>query len=127
MVYTSNKMSQHIAQMTWSYLLAPQSELFITGDNPVFISDDLSVDQNKVAYQCFEFSFPISKDVAIRASWDKKWKEDFVEASRLDVLEINRRVACIAFKEVYCSQSLKWITKLLNKKNHQLNVIAGLR
>jgi hypothetical protein len=101
-----------LKQMVWTFYVAPNSQSFFTGDNPVFIPKD-----NGLAKNNSELSFPIATDVALNASWDKRRKEGFEEARSQIVKEINRRTASQASK-IYFFQNQDWVVKMLNKGDY---------
>ena len=101
-----------LQQMVWTFYVAPASRVFFTGDNPVFISKN-----NGLGKTNSELSFPISTDVALIASWDKRRKEGFEESKSQIVKEINHRTVSQA-SEIYFSQNQDWVVTMLNKGDY---------
>jgi hypothetical protein len=99
-----------LQRMTWHFFTAPQGHAFLTGDNPVFISEQHGLGKN-----VSELSFPISTNVALVASWHRELKEGFFEATPQVVKELNRRTAHKASRCLYFSQNLEWVVTLLNR------------
>jgi hypothetical protein len=103
---------QALQRMTWTFYVAPDSRAFLTGDNPVFIPKNNGLGKNNS-----ELSFPISTDVALIASWDKRRKEGFEEAQSQIVKEINHRTVGQA-STIYFSQNQDWVVTMLNKGDY---------
>lgn len=121
MVRESILIADNLSQMTWQFLVAPSDHLFITSDNPIFFFSELGIK----GHPSSEVSFPISKNIALAASWDKRVLEGLFHANSQSVEEINRRTARNAHSEVYCSKPLRCVTEILNKRNHQVSLIFG--
>lgn len=120
MMVKGNKNAERIiAQMTWQFLTAPQDEIFITNDNPVFFFEKLGI----AGHPRSEVTFPISSNIALVASLNKGLSENISPATSQELKEINRRTAYSAMQEIYCSQNKSWIVNILNKKNHQVNFL----
>lgn len=101
-----------LKQMVWTFYIAPNSRSFFTGDNPVFIPKNNGLGKNNS-----ELSFPISTDIALIASWDRRRKEGFEEAKSQIVKEINHRTVSRA-SEIYFSQNQDWVVTMLNKGDY---------
>ena len=76
-----------LASMTWRVMRMDEHNVFITGDNPVFFTDEIGL-----AHRDGELSFPISSEAAFHASWITGPAElMFVPGSQYVAQEINRR------------------------------------
>jgi hypothetical protein len=100
-----------LQEMTWTFYVASNPCAFFTGDNPVFVPKNNGLGKNNS-----ELSFPISNDVVLNASWDRKRKEGFEEAKSQIVKEINHRTISQSSK-IYFSQNQEWVVTMLDKGN----------
>ena len=109
--------------MTWRVIKADDSHRFLTCDNPVFFDEGCGL---KPPYG--EFSFPLSSDVALHGCWQGpqeglifvQEKPAFVKAL---VKEIDRRVAFMADRFLFCHQNAKWVPVVAGKQRPELNRI----
>jgi hypothetical protein len=115
---SKSSLLQVISDMNWQFLVAPRSYRFFTGDNPVFYFESFGLNK---PYS--EITFPISSNIVLAASWHKELGEGFFPANSETVLEVNRRTASFASKNVYHSLKVSWLVDVLNKKHHKLNLL----
>lgn len=114
---TSSLLLDVFAKMSWRFFVAPAKHAFLTGDNPVFFTKRIGLKKLDS-----EVSFPISSEICLVAS-NRKYSENFIEASTQILKELNRRTASHASEHLYSRQREEWIVWLLNKKDHALNYI----
>jgi hypothetical protein len=107
-----------ISDMNWQFLIAPEGYSFITGDNPMFYFESFGLNK---PYS--EITFPISSSIVLATSWHSELGEGFFPANSETVLEVNRRIASIASKNLYHSRKVSWLVDVLNKKQHRLNLL----
>jgi hypothetical protein len=98
-----------IQNMTWRFLVSKDSG-FLTGDNPIFYPKDIGLKDIRA-----ELSFPISKDVALLATWPVDKDCQFRSAKESAVKEINRRTVSFALRYVFYHRYEQWIINLVNK------------
>jgi hypothetical protein len=115
---TESNLLPVISGMNWQFFVAPEGYSFFTGDNPVFYFESFGLNK---PYS--EITFPVSANIALAASWHNEFGEGFFPANSETVLEVNRRTASIASKNLYHSRKASWLVDLLNKKQHQLNLL----
>jgi hypothetical protein len=115
-------MIEALHKMTWSFYLAPAPHAFLTGDNPVFISEHFGLGKN-----ISELSFPISSDIALVASWNKFLKEGFSEAPPQFLKELNRRTVGGSSQHVYFSKNPEWVLTMLNKDNYEYHPMYSVK
>jgi hypothetical protein len=106
-----------LSLMTWRFVVCKDKEFFLTSDDPVFILSGIKNPESEV-------SFPISKSIALWATWRQDLEEGFFEATRQVVKEINRRTISNALNFVYTPEKASWINKILSKKNIRLSRIV---
>src|SRR5665213_538721 len=97
---------EKLQKMTSTFYIAPGADIFLTGDNPVFIPDAYGIAGDK---RFSELSFPISTDVALVASWNRALKNGFVEATPQMIKDINRRTVSKSSQYIYFSKNAEWV------------------
>jgi hypothetical protein len=103
---------QALSAMTWQFVTPKLGEqLFVTSDNPVFHFEWMGIGK-----PMSEVTFPISKNIALWATWRTDLREDFVTVRTQFVKEINRRTLKIARNFVYSANAESWIANLLNNQ-----------
>ncbi len=102
---------QILAAMKWQFFVALEGTEFITGDDPVF--------NPGLEHSYAEYSFPISKDVALVASWHNV-VEGFFDAIPEMVTEINQRVMNNAQNETYSSRKDSSLVELFNNSQDKM-------
>lgn len=107
-----------LSQMTWQFFVCESPYGFLTCDNPVFFFASIGIGNINS-----EVSFPISKHVALWATWRNDLEEGFFNVDRKLVYEINRRTAKIASRFIFSHKKQNWIVTLANKKVYDLNPI----
>jgi len=111
---------QVLSKMTWQFLRSAGGLSFLTSDNPVFFCEDLGIRAIES-----ELSFPISRDIALHATWRRDLPEGFVRVPRQVIKEINRRTVSAATRFVFHSAQEDWVLTLVNKKKYTLNRIRS--
>jgi hypothetical protein len=104
-----------LAQMTWRFLIADEDQFFLTSDNPLFFFNWMGIGK-----ELSEVSFPITKKIALWATWRSDISEGFFLTSSQAVKEINRRTASIAVQYLYSPYVDKWIRTLADKSKFRL-------
>ena len=79
-----SELPSYLIRMKWRFFVAPTSQGFLTGDNPVFYFKGLGI-----KHRAAEVSFPISTEIALVTSWAENHKEGFFPAPSQVVKEIN--------------------------------------
>jgi hypothetical protein len=116
----SNAVADPLAEMKWSFLVAPQDQYFVTSDTPVHVKyadpEKVIKEQgvNIAEVQTFpdllcvsmrhpqtDLTFPLSPQLALYAGWG--CPEGYIGASAKDVSEINDRTIIMADRWVYAS------------------------
>lgn len=136
---TDEKKKEEMIYDTWVSNLSPEStpqsvhalslmkrcywltegEPFITSDNPLFFFTQIGIGKQKS-----EVSFPISKSIALWATWRVDLEEGkYIKAHKQVIREINRRTIDHTCKYVYSSTRSDWIFLSMNKKRRRLNRI----
>ena len=110
--------SQVICDMTWQFLVFDKWPAFLTSDNPVFFFEGMGIGK-----KYSEISFPISENIVLWATWRADLEEKYVKTKEHIVREINHRTISFATRYIYFSSYEKWITKLANQHNIDLNRI----
>lgn len=104
-----------LSQMTWRFLIADEDEYFITSDNPHFFFHWIGIGNEKS-----EVTFPITKKIALWATWRTDINEGYFSTTSQAVKEINRRTASISAQYLYSPYLDGWIRTLANKKGYRL-------
>lgn len=99
-----------LSQMTWRFLIADKDQYFITSDNPHFFFHWMGIGNEKS-----EVTFPVTKKIALWATWRADIKEGFFLTTSQAVKEINRRTASICSQYLYSPYAEEWIRTLANK------------
>jgi len=107
-----------LCMMNWCYWIT-KDEYFVTSDNPLFFFNSIGLANVKS-----EVSIPISKTIALWATWRTDIKEgSFLKARRQIVREINRRTIKNATRFIFCSDPFDWVIKILSKSKIYLSWI----
>lgn len=114
------RLVQYLEAMTWQFLISNSGSVFLTSDNPVFFDESIGI-ANKYS----EITVPISKNVALWATWREDLEEGFIPVRETIVREINRRTVYSATRYIYHSAQEQWVINLANKKNIRLHKIVG--
>jgi hypothetical protein len=109
-------------KMTWRFLIAPEGQFYITSDNPFFFFQGLGIGRENS-----EVSIPITKEIALLATWQTDMKEGYFRARPQAVKEFNRRTIQNSNQYIYCPYRAEWIIKMMKKPKHEirLNRIVG--
>lgn len=106
-----------LSKMTWRFMIAETENFFITSDNPLFFFPWMGIGKEES-----EVTFPITKDIALWASWRKDLREGFFQARNQMVKEVNRRTVFISTQFLFSPYSEEWITILANKPKNQIKM-----
>jgi hypothetical protein len=98
-----------IQNMKWRFVVS-RDPGFLTGDNPVFYPKGIGLKHIES-----ELSFPISKDVALLATWIRGKDCQFHSAKETAIQEINRRSVSLALRYVFYHRHEQWVINLVNK------------
>ncbi|MCG7852711.1 MAG: DUF4238 domain-containing protein [Methanosarcinaceae archaeon] len=107
------------SDMTWTFMTCDEPDFFIVGDNPVFFHGTLGIHKPQS-----DVTFPISSQVCLLATWWNKKDLVYAEATPWLIREINRRAAHNAARFIYSGENRPWISTILNKKRHEIHMIA---
>jgi hypothetical protein len=105
------------SQMTWRFMIASRGQYFITSDNPLFFFPWMGIGK-----EMSEVTFPITKDIALWATWRIDIGEGFFPASSQLVKEVNRRTASISTQFLYSPYPAEWIKLLANKPKSEIKL-----
>lgn len=112
------EIAQAIHSLDWNFWVAPNRYKFVTCDNPLFYFNPQRklFDQKGVGFQDrqVELSFPLSKDIAIFASWKLK-NGKYININENKVKEINRRTIISANRFIYSSKKSNIIRRIVEK------------
>lgn len=108
-----------LSQMTWRFLLAENEQYFITSDNPLFFFPWMGIGKEHS-----EVAFPITKKIALWATWRMDLNEGFFPTRTQVVKEINRRTVSYSNQYIFSPCSESWIRTLANKGTYRLNRIV---
>ena len=106
-----------LSQMTWRFMIAGDGYYFITSDNPLFFFRWMGIGKEKS-----EVSFPISKEIALWATWRIDIPEGYFPARSQFVKELNRRTASISTQFLYSPYPDEWIRVLANKSKDRIRL-----
>lgn len=112
-----NELSHIFLGMKWTFIKSTEEYKFLTGDNPLFYCDPTH-DPNSfygvgLLNKNVEVTFPISKDLALFASW--KGETGHIQGKNKIVKEINRRTVLSALRFVFSSEKSDIINKFIQK------------
>lgn len=117
--WASEKMISVICTMTWRIAYSPESDFFITSDNPAYFFKAYGIATPKS-----ELTFPISTDLALFASWQGEQNAIiYIQAKPKLVREANKRLMSGAERFVFSHQQEDWIAKISDKPNPYLSRI----
>ncbi len=91
-----------LSLMTWSFLVAPKGEFFVTSDNPTVYDESADLLRSPLL-------FPINHEVMLFGDWstNEDWSYKTISANKTRLL--NTAVIRCATKEVYSPKSDRWI------------------
>lgn len=98
-----------IERMHWIILCATDQFKFLTSDNPLFFTDPRRDAQSPyrgvgLMNATVEVTFPLSRELALFASWNRSHPEGFLQANNNLVKRVNRGTALSAQRFVYASE-----------------------
>ena len=107
-----------LVSMTWRFLVFDKKEVFLSGDNPVFFFSDIGIGRPDS-----ELSFPISSHITLWATRKTDLSEGYFPTNMNIVKEMNRRIASIASRFIFCANDEDWILPFVTKRYRKLNMI----
>lgn len=112
-----DELSHIFLGMKWTFIKSTEEYKFLTGDNPLFYCDPTH-DPNSfygvgLLNKNVEVTFPISKDLALFASW--KGEGGYIQGKNKIVKEINRRTVLSTLRFVFSSEKSDTINKFIQK------------
>jgi hypothetical protein len=103
--------------MRWRFLKASEDFRFLTCDSPLYLCDPTHDHRSQfgvgLACKNAEISFPISREIALFASWNGR--EGFEEVRDQRVRDINQRTVISATRFVYSSQERRGIGRFVRR------------
>jgi hypothetical protein len=115
--HSNERMPEVLSKMTWVFYIFKHPDIYITSDNPVFIHRAIGIGK---PYS--DLSFPVSKDVSLLASWQKRSDLQYQEATPPQIEELNRRMAFNSMRFAYGPLNKECIAYLLNKPKHEVHL-----
>jgi len=109
--WPSENIIKAVYEMHWRFVHGQDNEHFLTSDNPAFFFDcyGLGTDNS-------EFTFPISRKLAIFGSWTPVSRGSGVISRNQFVKEANRRLIDKASRFVYSCDKFEWIRTFAMKE-----------
>jgi hypothetical protein len=104
---TPYKMTHEVLlKMTWSFLVAPNGEYFITSDNPVIFDEPLGLLKSPLI-------FPINQRIILFSQWPQTNDLSYKNISMEETSKFNTVIIRYTIKEIYSPKPDKWIHELL--------------
>lgn len=107
--FGSEGVTKALTTMTWQFFVTADEQGFVTSDNPVVFSEEKGIEDKSS-----EIIFPISRRIALWATWRSDLPEIYVEVDQEGVRDINRQTVSFADKFVYYSHASPHVEALLN-------------
>ena len=117
--FLSHRTSRLIAEMTWRFATRDGASYFLTSDNPLFIFPQWGLANGES-----EFSFPISRDVALLANWQVGQDLSYYPIEEKHVRSVNKRTASSASRFLFYPKEEEWVTRLAARNRHELFRLA---
>ncbi len=114
--FATGRTKDVIGQMTWRIMFDERESAFLTSDNPVFFTTDIGLGNRHA-----ELTFPISVHHTLWATWRDDLGEGYFPANPRVVAEINRRTVNSATRYVFFPREEKWVSHLVQRKDHVLH------
>ena len=108
-----------MCNMTWVFFHSQTEDFFICSDNPLFFFPWMGIGKKKS-----ELTFPVTKDIALWATWRIDYKDGYAFCRPYTVKEINRRTITNSYRYLFSPKPADWIPQLTNKKYVRLNRIV---
>ena len=106
-----------LINMTWLFWVSKPEEEFLTSDNPLFYFESMGIREPKS-----EVLFPVSKNIALWATWRTQLPEGFKDTTSQIVKEMNRRTASNATRYVFKARDDAWVLRFVLKGNWELHL-----
>jgi hypothetical protein len=116
--FWSDRTVECVHNMAWHVLPAPPGFYFVTCDTPAHLFEGLGVGRPDS-----EFTFPVSKGLALVGEHCRKWGTVFEKPQVQLVKEVNRRVLSNAERFVFSPKREEWIEKVARKTDPFLSRI----
>lgn len=118
-----------IERMHWIILCATDQFKFLTSDNPLFFTDPRRDAQSPyrgvgLMNATVEVTFPLSRELALFASWNRSHPEGFLQANNNLVKRVNRGTALSAQRFVYASERSDALARMVSKFRGARPIIA---
>jgi hypothetical protein len=116
----SGEFAKAFHAMNWIFLVARGKHRFVTSDNPLFYADPSFNDQAPLyrgvglMSEYIEVTCPISRDIALLASW-AEYPKPYLSVTDSLVKKINLRTIFAASRFVYSSQRSDGLTRLVQR------------
>ncbi|MEK6725694.1 MAG: DUF4238 domain-containing protein [Deltaproteobacteria bacterium] len=120
-----------IAKMKWAFIRATDRFSFLTSDNPFFFHDPSPSSSSfwrgvGLLNENVEVTFPISKELALIATWKDSMTEMYIQGSHELARTINRCSVAAAHRAVYASEKSDALLRLVRKfANDRPTVAVG--
>ncbi|OGL47633.1 MAG: hypothetical protein A2149_09125 [Candidatus Schekmanbacteria bacterium RBG_16_38_11] len=112
-----DKLTQVFFDMKWSFIKATDDYKFLSGDNPLYYYDPTHDPRSffgvGLLNKNIEVTLPLSRDVALFASWQGKSR--YFQGINTHVKSINKRTILAASRFVFASLKSDIINKLVQK------------
>jgi hypothetical protein len=109
LLYENPNVLNILFKMRWIFFTAFGRSAFITSDNPVFYPERLGLANLQA-----ELSFPISKEIALWATWDPRFIDCYLPANQNVINWINQNTTGNAGKFIISDSDEEWIYNLAN-------------
>jgi hypothetical protein len=105
-----------VYDMHWTFVCAEGDNYFLVTDNPAFFFKCYGIGTENS-----ELTFPISRNLAIFASWTPRANGSKIISRPQLVKEANRRLISKTFRFIYSPRKDEWIHKVAEKRNPYLS------
>ena len=103
--------------MIWRFLVSNSKSEFLTSDNPLFYFTSIGIGKFES-----EVLFPISKNIALWATWKEHFPIGYINVKSQVVKEMNRRTASYATRYIFKSKDEDWVLPFVIKKRRKLHL-----
>jgi len=103
--------------MVWRFLVSESGLEFLTSDNPLFFFTSIGLGK-----PTSEVLFPISKNIALWATWKTHLPERFIITTSQAVKEMNRRTVSNATRYLFKAKDEDWVLPFTIKGSWKLHL-----